>query len=207
MLKIILPFVIVFSVSFTLMLTYNPSDDEKKIAWEQFVEEDFEFRDTVLTYTLDTSKLTIYFPKKPQFEQWMIEAWSNPWNEDSDSGVYFGSHTVKIRNGQVVIPVKPGAIKHPKEHKVTLFACPDMDGDLVISQPFGNIRAMFRETETNKGTLRPDDYWRGLKFVKIRMKALDAMDKESREYCMNKIETTYLAEPNNRKEHALPSLK
>jgi len=171
-----------------LMLTYGPSEDEKKECWARFAEEDFQFRDTVLTYTLDTSKLTIYFPEKPQYNYWIIESWVNRWDESEGDGEYFGNNTFKIVNGKVVIPIEPGLIKNPKDYRVTVFACPEMGRELVISRPFGNIRAMFREKATDKGTLRPDNYWRGLKFTKFDMKVLDSMDPQMREYCMNKME-------------------
>ncbi len=192
MLKIILPFVIVISVSILILLTYGPSEEEKKEALTSFIQEDFHYRDTVLTYELGTSKLTIFFPKNPQYKQWTIEAWADRRDEEGDKEIYFGDGTRTIRNGKVVIQLNPNTIKNPEEYKVTLFAGPETGNEFVISEPQGTFRTEFRENETDKGVLRPDPDWIRLKFVKFNMSALNGMDSQLKEYCLKTMKRRFM---------------
>lgn len=168
-------------LTFFILGACGPTDKEKKEAIAAFIDKDYHFTDTLLSYKIDSSKLQIIFPSAPEYDKWLIEAALV--NRFSNSEIYLGSHTKFVDKNRITFDnfsIPRDSISY---YNVWLSACPQPDDKLFISQPFSNIRSMWREADSVRGILRPDNYWKELKFVRFNLDVRDTLDEALKMHC------------------------
>lgn len=173
--------ILILSLLLLFWSSCGPTDDQKRQALEAFIDRDYHFKDTLLNYQLDSSTLEVIFPSTPEYNQWLIEA--GLLNKITGKEIYLGNHTKIVNKNKITfdnVTINKDSVEF---YDVWLFACPSVKEKMFISQPFSNIRSMWRVEDSVRKILKPDEYWHGLRFVRFNLDARDTLTEDLKMYC------------------------
>lgn len=165
------------------------STEEKEEAWESYFEGEYEFCDTVMTYTLSPDTLVITFPEYSPSKRWRgsVEICQGDYNGTivySSIGSNGRLDDFDLKNGEIEftgLQLNPDSLS---TYLIELFGGPDIKGKEIIPVPFYYVNNMYWDNGSGKLTIRQD--LNKVKFYLFNEDALDKLSPELRNYCQER---------------------
>ncbi|HLP56775.1 MAG TPA: hypothetical protein VK151_17180 [Fluviicola sp.] len=178
--------VVAFVVLSCFLAGCRPGEIEKKQALKNLVEDNFVVKDTLIHYTLDTNRLVLEFATKTDYRYWISEA--GLYTPDDGHEIYLGaSDKQEVIDNKMVFTGFSLSEADLKNYKPWFFGFPYLENELVISEPFGNIRIMYRRRKNTENILVPDDFSRKMRYVKFNLDVFDTLSPELAAYCEQEV--------------------